>query len=189
MVWSATTRRLLGGPTHGERMLSLVAMYMCLWDADRLLHGMDGSLQGDAEARADFPLDRSRFRKVVERYQRIRDSVLHLSDRTTDGHGWTWSVTTAEPTGRFTVAVATSDGVQSDTVTRLEMEGLLDQLDPWLHRHWQRYVDEWALDDGPDPVGRTGEPAPTAQDATGSEETSPDVIMLAEPRGTEAPPG
>ena len=143
MVWSTTTKRLINATDTGEVMLSVVALYLCLDDIC-LLIGADrrrADVPRDPLCRADCPIDSRNLLKLRDRLRRLRDGVLHFTDRADGGFEMVW--TADEPGFEFKgkgTAGRRSKGTEEDSFTRPEVEALMKDLDPWLHDHWERLV-------------------------------------------------
>jgi hypothetical protein len=142
MVWSAATRSLLAADGLGERYLAFVAFYLCLKESSLLVDGEgSGTVPGDPIARADCPIDPRALRKLRDRLRGFRDEILHLSDKSEEGRSLTTSWTTDRPFLVFRSSVGRS-ALAFDEISRPEVEGFLEQLDPWLRRHWERLIQE-----------------------------------------------
>jgi len=140
-LWSITTRRLVNSFDLGEVRLSVVALHQCVNYAWLLVTGKRG-VDLNADARSDCPLDLTELERLRERLRQMRDEVLHLSDKTEHGHFVNTSWTRDEPF--LTVSTSVSKGrageVRQDSISRTEVETLLDRLDPWLKRHHHRLI-------------------------------------------------
>jgi len=133
---------MLGADGLGEKYLAYVAFYLCLKDACLLVDGNKfGDLPGDPIARADCPMAPKNLRKLRDRVAGFRHEVLHLSDKKEDGRSlnMTWTIERPYPVFRSSVG---KDTLAYDEMSKLEVEGILDKLDPWLRRHWDRLVHE-----------------------------------------------
>ena len=142
LLWSATTRTLLGADGLGEKYLAFVAFYLCLKDACLLVDGSpSGDIPRDPVARADCPMDLDELRKLRDRAAWLRHEILHLSDKRDDGRAleMTWTIERPYPVFRSSVG---RDTLAFDEMSKPDVGAILDKLDPWLRRHWDRLVHE-----------------------------------------------
>jgi hypothetical protein len=147
-IWSVTTKRLVNSVDAGEARLAVVALCLCLNNAWLLVQGKRG-ISPDGEARSDCPLALDELKRQRDRLERFRDEVLHLSDMTETGHGIVASWTRQTPYFVHTSSVNSDrrrrGTFTEDSISRTEIEGLQEQLDPWLARHHRRWISEWRM--------------------------------------------
>ncbi len=147
MLWSYTTKGLLKANEPGEAMLAMVSLHLCVKEACLLVEGK-GRVLGDEKARADCPVDVSAWEK---RMRGFRHEVLHLSDKTEDGRAVHTTWTADPPYFVFRSSVGDRGELKWDSISRPEIEELLANLDPWVHKHWDRLVHEDDETDATDP--------------------------------------
>lgn len=141
-LWSNAARRLISTTNFADVQLGFVALYLCVRCAALLIDGNDsGSIPADLTARDDCPILPKALHKLRDRLEKMRDEILHLSDRTEEGReiGMSWSTDAPDLTFRSTVG---SHVIAKDEMTRPEVEAILDKLDPWLRLHLDRLLAE-----------------------------------------------
>src|SRR5262249_11625913 len=140
MVWSSTTKRLIKQVEPGEAMLAMVAFYLCLKDVRLLIEGIP-QVPLEPAMRKTCPVDVKDLKKLEDRLRLFRNEVLHLSTKTDDGREFRFNWSADPP--HFTYASTVGNKkFEWDSITRPEIETLLAHLDPWLHDHWERMINE-----------------------------------------------
>lgn len=147
MLWSATTKKLLGANGFGEAQLAVVSLYLCLKEAHLLVAGKPPRVPGDTVALRDSLYDADELLALRDRVRNFRDEILHLSDKEQEGRDVRISWTRDPPYFAVRSSIGQRGELEWDTITRADVEELLADLDPWLHRHWERLVHE---DDAPE---------------------------------------
>jgi hypothetical protein len=143
MLWSATARRLLAANRFGEAQMAMVALYLCLKHAHLLVSGKPPRILGDEKALADAaPYDADELRALRDRIGGFRDEILHLTDKEQVGRAVTVAWTTGPPYFAVRSSIGQRGQLEWDDMTRAEMIEILDTLDPWLHRQWERQIDD-----------------------------------------------
>jgi hypothetical protein len=144
LVWSAAVRRLLHANQAAEARLAVVAFHLYVELADHLVIGF-ALVPADPQAAESYPGDPRELRRLMAMLGGLRDEILHFADKVDDGReiSVSWTTDPRETTimssvgrqhGRFTRA----------SITRGEIEGLLDRLDPWLQGQYHRLLDSRA---------------------------------------------
>ena len=141
MLWSSTTKRLLNTNEPGESALAMVAFHLCLKYVCRLVDGRSRA-PDLVQVRANCPIEARQLRRRRDYVQRIRNEILHLADENEEGRGHTWHWSRTFPYFAFESSVGERGNVTRLRISRPEMEKLLVNLDPWLHGHWERLVEE-----------------------------------------------
>lgn len=137
-VWSVTARRLWNGDTFADVQLGVVAIYLCLHATCNLVDGT-GDVPADHTARDDCPIDPRRLRQLRDRLAKIRDLILHLSDRRDAGSEVRTAFQAAGPRVTVTASIV-GPPTRSHSINIDEVEATLNGLDEWLIRHWNRLV-------------------------------------------------
>jgi hypothetical protein len=146
LLWGGTAKRLLEGGI-GEAQLALVALHLCVKSAHQLIAGK-GRIPPDEAALADgAPYDPGELKGVRDRFEGFRDEILHLSSKEQEGRGVTVSWTHDPPHFSVRSSIERERGkLEFDEITKAQITGIIEQLDPWLRRQWERLID-----DGHDP--------------------------------------
>jgi hypothetical protein len=138
LMWSSAARRLLHADQPAEAQLAFVALHLCVKLASQLVDGT-ALVPAEITARIDCPVDPRELRRIRDRLAGFRDEILHLPDKVDDGReiSMSWSAdpphfTLKSTVGRYTIG--------RDSMAREDAERLLDQLDPWLRRHYERLL-------------------------------------------------
>jgi hypothetical protein len=146
LLWSGTTKRLLGSNGLGEKYLAMVALYLCLKEACLLVEGKRVQARfvvpRDELALADCPFDLAELQGMRDRAEKFRDEVLHLSDKTQDGRALHTSWTIEKPQWTFKSSVGSGRKLEWDSISQEEIEQILKTLNPWLRGHWERLTQE-----------------------------------------------
>ena len=136
IMWSYAARRLLRSGHHTDAQLGFVAFYFCVKLTSQLVNGRRSPMvPADLTARGDCPVARRRLRALADRLRGFRNGILHWSDNFEEGS----AIATHWTAG--SMVLETSTGGSSATLTREEVEALLDRLEPWLARHYQRLLE------------------------------------------------
>jgi hypothetical protein len=137
-LWSQASRRLLAEPHFTSGLLGVVAAYLCVDNCVKLVAGF-GGVHGDEIAAADCPVSIKDLRRARNRLNGMRDTILHLGDITADGSAVNvdWR---RNPDPIMTISTADTGRGRHASMTRTEIDTLLDALDPWLRRHYRRLV-------------------------------------------------
>jgi len=138
MLWSATAKRLLG-KGFGEDLLAIVSLYLCVHEACLLVTGKR-RIAPDQVALADCPIPLPDLHAMDRRLEALRNEVMHLADMTQKGRGFGTHHTHEPPYFVFESSVGDRGQLGHDSISRLEIEELLETLDPWIRRHWERIV-------------------------------------------------
>jgi hypothetical protein len=137
MLWSATARRLLDSKRFGEDLLAIVALYLCVHDVLLLVSGKR-RIPADDESLADCPIATDELQRLDARLEAFRNEIVHLSDKTQDGGELRTRYTHDPPYFVFESSVGDRGKLEFDSISRPEIEGLLNTIDPWLRDHWER---------------------------------------------------
>jgi hypothetical protein len=98
------------------------------------------SVPADVATRSDCPIDPRRLRAIRDRLAGFRDEILHLWEKPDNDReiAANWSADPPHLTIKSTVGRHTT---RRDSMTREEAEALLDELDPWLRKHYDRLLE------------------------------------------------
>lgn len=124
----------------------MVSLYMCLKEAHLLVAGKPPRVPGDEIAAADGPYDADALIVLRDRVKNFRNEILHLSDKSEEGREVHVSWTADPPHFAIRSTIGERGKLESDTITRTEIEAILADFDPWLRRHWDRLVHEEPAD-------------------------------------------
>jgi hypothetical protein len=110
----------------------------------RHLSGKPPHIPGDQKALADgAPFDVAELKALRDRVGGFRDEILHLTDKEQVGRAVNVAWTTDPPYFAVRSSIERQRGeLEWDSITRTEMVDVLDALDPWLHRQWERHIEE-----------------------------------------------
>lgn len=130
----------MGAFDYGSLQLVPVAFHMALDYVVKLIDGY-GSVPGDSIALADCPVEPKDIRRLRDRAARIRNLVLHLRERQEPGTSVNLAIQAeALPRMKWSIDDRRRGASNIVDLTDAEILSMLDALDPWLHKHWERLV-------------------------------------------------
>lgn len=137
LFWAVAARRLVDSGQFVEIQLGLVATYVFVRHCERLVAG-SVSVPADADAARSCPWSAEKLKEVGDYLADLRDQVLHFYDMDDPGRELGVSVTT-DPVFEMTITrTVVRKSVKSKSVTRSELLGYLDELEPWLRDQFAR---------------------------------------------------
>jgi hypothetical protein len=139
-MWGDSARRLLASLSPADVELGVVALYMCVDLACKLVTGTP-AVPKDEAAVADCPVNPRALRKTRDGLGRFRGEILHLHDDEDRDYRQVSVAWQAEKKPRLAIHYL-DERSATQTLAIEDVDELLDQIDPWLRRHHARMLAE-----------------------------------------------